>query len=100
MTFTDAYLKNVAKDFVQKLLVVDPDKRLTARAALGHPWIRTEADFDLLPNVKKNFNAKRTFKKGTMQILSMASKTCSYLVVFAVMAASASTPAPPEPVAE
>jgi calcium-dependent protein kinase len=28
-----------AKDFVQKLLVLDPDQRMTAQEALGHPWI-------------------------------------------------------------
>lgn len=28
-----------AKDFVQKLLLKDPDERLNARDALNHPWI-------------------------------------------------------------
>ena len=30
-----------AKDFVRKLLVVDPDNRLTAAEALHHPWLLT-----------------------------------------------------------
>lgn len=30
----------VAKDFVQKLLIVDPSKRLMAKEALVHPWLR------------------------------------------------------------
>ncbi|KAG8463265.1 hypothetical protein KFE25_011262 [Diacronema lutheri] len=31
-----------AKDFVAKLLVVDPHKRMTARAALSHEWLALE----------------------------------------------------------
>ncbi len=54
-----------AKDFIGKLLCVDQAKRLTASDALKHPWLATVHGFDLLPSVKKNFNAKRTFKKGT-----------------------------------
>lgn len=39
----DADWKNVsseAKDFLQKLLCVDPSKRMTAKAAREHPWIK------------------------------------------------------------
>jgi len=32
-----------AKDFVQKLLVVDPDLRMTAAKALNHRWLQTRA---------------------------------------------------------
>lgn len=31
-----------AKDFVAKLLVVDPKRRMTAEQALHHPWLRTQ----------------------------------------------------------
>jgi len=40
--FPDPYWTEVspqAKDFIQKLLVIDPHKRLTAQQALDHPWI-------------------------------------------------------------
>lgn len=40
--FPDPYWTDVsadAKDFIQKLLVIDPHKRLTAEQALAHPWI-------------------------------------------------------------
>ncbi|KAI8801989.1 calcium/calmodulin-dependent protein kinase type 1 [Cladochytrium replicatum] len=56
-----------AKDFIAKLLLVDPEKRLTAEEAMAHVWLTRDADLataDLLETYKKNFNAKRTFKKA------------------------------------
>ena len=59
-----------ARDFIKKCLTIDPTKRLTSHEALQHPFVaeRTEgagADEggdgkDLLPVIKKNFNARRT----------------------------------------
>ena len=58
-----------ARDFIKKCLTIDPNARLTAHDALSHPWILTEKSStsgdagsgeDLLPVVKKNFNARRT----------------------------------------
>ena len=58
-----------AKDFIRLCLTVDAGKRMTAHEALQHPfvagWARSAAaDGDkgqnLLPTVKKNFNARRT----------------------------------------
>ena len=69
-----------AKDFVRKLLVVDPAKRLTAYQALEHPWLMNAASENgttggncggpdaerknLLPHMRANFNARRTFRKA------------------------------------
>ncbi|KAL1923832.1 uncharacterized protein VTP21DRAFT_8812 [Calcarisporiella thermophila] len=57
-----------AKDFIDNLLVLDPTRRMTPRQALQHPWIvdthRPEIERDLLPKIRKNFNARRTFKKA------------------------------------
>jgi serine/threonine protein kinase len=61
-----------AKDFIRRCLTIDPAKRMTAHEALQHPfvagWARVAAaggegadkGQNLLPTVKKNFNARRT----------------------------------------
>ncbi|KAH6847322.1 kinase-like domain-containing protein [Chaetomium sp. MPI-CAGE-AT-0009] len=61
-----------AKDFIRLCLTIDPGKRMTAHEALQHPfvagWARVAAaggegadkGTNLLPTVKKNFNARRT----------------------------------------
>jgi serine/threonine protein kinase len=53
-----------AKDFISRLLVVVPEKRMTCDDALKHEWLNIKTGVDLLPNVRKNFNAKKTLKKG------------------------------------
>lgn len=75
-SFTPAeYWRNVsvtARQFINRCLTIDSTARMTAHQALAHPWItgvlpevgngkqssRNKAD--LLPTVKKNFNARRT----------------------------------------
>ncbi|KAH7362290.1 calcium/calmodulin-dependent protein kinase [Plectosphaerella cucumerina] len=54
-----------AKDFIRRCLTIDPSKRPTAHEALQHKfvagWISSEQnENNLLPTVKKNFNARRT----------------------------------------
>ncbi|KAF3079993.1 hypothetical protein TWF569_001638 [Orbilia oligospora] len=52
-----------AKDFIKRCLTIDPKARPTAHAALEHPFIieeQLEKEADLLPTVRKNFNARRT----------------------------------------
>jgi len=44
-TFNEKYWKNVsvdAKDFIKSLIVVDPEKRLTAAGAVEHKWLKVE----------------------------------------------------------
>jgi serine/threonine protein kinase len=36
-------VSDAAKDFVNKLLVVDPVKRMSASEAIAHEWIQTRA---------------------------------------------------------
>jgi calcium/calmodulin-dependent protein kinase I len=67
------YWENVsetAKEFIRCCLTLDPVKRPTAKDMLDHKWlsnahhaaVSTSAAPDLLPQVKKNFDAKRTCK--------------------------------------
>lgn len=54
-----------AKDFIRRCLTIDPSKRITAHAALQHPFVAgfgvsDGAGENLLPTIKKNFNARRT----------------------------------------
>ncbi|KAJ3302471.1 hypothetical protein HDV03_004959 [Kappamyces sp. JEL0829] len=61
-------VSSTAKDFICKLLVVDPARRLTAKQAYAHPWLLNDLKVDLLPNVRKNFNARTTLKKAVRAI--------------------------------
>jgi serine/threonine protein kinase len=70
-----------AKDLIRKMLVVDPDRRLTADQALRHPWFLL-GDHELVSrnltktlDTMKKFNARRKFKgvaKGIMMANKMA----------------------------
>jgi len=58
-----------AREFIKRCLTTDPQARMTAHDALSHPFVDPEARArrggesqggDLLPVIKKNFNARRT----------------------------------------
>ncbi|KAL8289636.1 hypothetical protein RB597_001322 [Gaeumannomyces tritici] len=54
-----------AKEFIRRCLTVDPVKRMSAHEALQHPFVAgflasDDKGQNLLPTVKKNFNARRT----------------------------------------
>ncbi|KAL2835008.1 kinase-like domain-containing protein [Aspergillus cavernicola] len=61
-----------ARNFIKACLTVDPQARITAHQALQHPWVNPPYDptaaigsgQDLLPTIKKNFNARRTLHKA------------------------------------
>ena len=59
----------IAKDFINQCLILDPAARPTALQALEHPWLSTESKTDLLPTVRKGFNAKRQWGKGKQALL-------------------------------
>uniref|UniRef100_A0ACB8F2A9 Uncharacterized protein n=1 Tax=Sphaerodactylus townsendi TaxID=933632 RepID=A0ACB8F2A9_9SAUR len=55
-----------AKDLVQKLIVLDPQKRLTVQQALQHPWVTGKAakfaHMDSTQKKLQEFNARRKLK--------------------------------------
>ena len=60
-------ISDLAKDLINKLLVVEPKDRLDGDGIMAHPWIKGEGTpRKELPTVLgqiKMFNAKRKFKK-------------------------------------
>lgn len=37
-------ISNEAKDLIKKMLIYDPNQRITAEAALNHPWIKKKVN--------------------------------------------------------
>jgi calcium/calmodulin-dependent protein kinase I len=76
-----ANVSEMAKDFVKQCLTLDPAKRPTAAQLLQHKWLSSEsphfvaeangAPADLLPHVKKAFNARKLWRKATTGIKAM-----------------------------
>lgn len=46
-------VSNLAKDFVERILTVDPSERLTAGQALKHPWIISTAAASSMKNLQR-----------------------------------------------
>lgn len=61
-------VSQAARQFIQRCLTIEPTKRMTAHEALSDQWIAGpesgRGEQDLLPIVKKNFNARRTLHKA------------------------------------
>ncbi|KAG0232579.1 hypothetical protein BGW42_008093 [Actinomortierella wolfii] len=74
------HISPLAKAFIDSLLVTDPEQRPTASRALDHPWFRAVLEQDmvtpvspadsvnLLPGIRKNFNARKMFKKAVRAV--------------------------------
>ncbi|XP_071845585.1 calcium/calmodulin-dependent protein kinase type IV-like [Apostichopus japonicus] len=66
-----------ARDFINKLLIVSPKKRLTAKQALEHPWVRAEfsgANVSQMLHTQekiKEFNARRKLKAAGKAVIAM-----------------------------
>jgi len=62
-----------AKDLVQKLLELDPKKRLTATQVLQHPWIANKGTNEKLDGAQKQlkkYNATRKLKKAALGVIA------------------------------
>ncbi|KAI5117907.1 hypothetical protein M0805_003601 [Coniferiporia weirii] len=87
----EEYWENVsetARDFVRLCLTVDPAVRPTAKEALEHRWLASETPHfvadpnspnggprDLLPSIRKGFNARKTFRKAVLSMMAMRRMT-------------------------
>ena len=66
-----------AKNLIQRMLTVDPEKRITAKEALDHSWIvgsgeeLRNSDLGLNLTKFKEFNAKRKFKSVVKAVSSL-----------------------------
>ena len=54
-------VSDLAKDFINRLLVLDPDDRMTASQALRHSWLTTSAASS------SNKNLQRTISKNLLE---------------------------------
>ncbi|MGH0134879.1 UNVERIFIED_CONTAM: hypothetical protein FKN15_067577 [Acipenser sinensis] len=49
-------VSNLAKDYINRLLTVDPSERMTATQALKHPWIVTMAASSSMKNLHRSIS--------------------------------------------
>jgi calcium/calmodulin-dependent protein kinase I len=92
-------VSNDAKDLVRKLLVLDPDARLTAKKALLHPWLKVSTDRLSKNNLQstsqklKIFNAKMKLRSAMIAV-----DTVGLLKKVSKIAPKPSEPSKPPPV--
>lgn len=72
---SDATISDQVKDLINKLLVPDPTKRLSARQALAHPWITANLQKDAVLDKRvvdglTNFQAQCRLKKAVGRVLA------------------------------
>lgn len=70
------HVSDSARDFIRQCLTIDQHKRPTADGILNHPWLKEEhigvtddgRHRDLLPHVRKAFNAKSTWRSALTKV--------------------------------
>lgn len=74
------YWRDVSKDarrFIIKALQFNPESRLTAHELLNDTWLvdiaKEHKDADLLPNLKKNFDARAKFRQA-IEVVKLANR--------------------------
>jgi calcium/calmodulin-dependent protein kinase I len=73
VVFHERYWKDVsqdAKDFINHLIVPDPDKRWTSHQALNHSWLsgKTATDHDLLPELRRAKEARAKLRHAILAV--------------------------------
>ena len=63
-------MSDTAKDFIDKLLVLDPEKRLTAEEAIKHPWIASSAASSSQRNLHRSFS--QNWRKHSLSRINSA----------------------------
>ncbi|GAA5897925.1 serine/threonine-protein kinase [Sporobolomyces salmoneus] len=77
-------VSQTARDFINRCLVIDQTSRMTAPEALAHPWLSSLGSShpaantssynppDLLPSLRKNFDARGTFRRAIFAVRAAA----------------------------
>lgn len=96
-------ISDSAKDFIKKLIEVDPEKRSTAAQALQHPWILGEVPSEKVDlsgrvgeNLIKHFNARKKLKAG-LEAIKFISTVRRMSVILAMQKNGELPPLPPPP---
>lgn len=73
------HVSTEAKDLVEKLLITDPSKRITARDALASPWMRQRGNLLAKNNLQytsqrlKSFNARMKLRSSMIAVMGVTS---------------------------
>jgi len=84
-----SHVSDEAKDLVKKLLVTDPAKRLTSRAAMQSPWMRQRDNLLARNNLQytscrlKTFNARMKLRSSMIAVTLITSARMSVSKKFA-----------------
>jgi len=83
-------VSEAARNFVRSCLTIDQGKRPTAEEALAHPWLAATTPYfvpdpestegkptNLLPGIRKAFDAKKTFRKAVLGMMAVRRLTLS-----------------------
>lgn len=72
-----ASVSNLAKDFIQRLLLLDPATRLTADQAIQHPWVVTMAASSSMRNLHRSIsqNLRQRTSRSSMRCPSRSTSS-------------------------
>ena len=70
-------VSDIARDLIDKLLVLDPEKRYTAQQVLDHPFLKDESNASAkhlthFSKCMKSYNARRKFRAGIMSLQAIS----------------------------